>query len=162
MEDGSEPPGTEVDFAEDDTQPLSQEAITDGSIPAFQEIGSPEQDGTDPNSSFERPPPEEQRQRRSRSRRDRSSRHSKSHRKHHSSRHSKRSAREEVVYHDDYLYSGREERETSRTKVSYERETEEGEILEDGEIASDEGEETTQQAVNIRRSFEDDDEGKCL
>lgn len=159
MEETTEPPGTEVDFAENDTQPLAQDDITDGSAPVSQDAGSPEHDGTDPNSSFDKGSPSEQRQKRNRSRRGRSSKHSRSHKKHHSSRHSKRSSRQEVAYEEDYLFSPREERETRGVMTSAERDTEDGEILEDGEIASDDGVDP-EPSGEVIRSVEDDDEGK--
>lgn len=157
IEEGAEPPGTRVDFAESHTRPLVQDDITDGSAPASQDVGSAENDGTDPNSSFEKGSPSEQRQKPSRSRRDRSSKHSRSRKKRHSSRHSKRSSRQEVVYGEDYLYSGRGERGTRRTMT--ERDAEDGELLEDGEIASDDGG-IVQHSGDVGRPVEDDEEGK--
>ncbi|XP_076450914.1 uncharacterized protein LOC143286886 isoform X2 [Babylonia areolata] len=150
VEDEPDPPGTEEALAELNTQLISQHDYADESVPPPQDMDPYQNDSTDPNSSFEKRPSGE-RERRSRSRK--SSRHGRSHRKHH--RHSKRSSREEIVYDDESLYTVREERETVVAETA-EKETEDGEILEDGEIASDE--EEMPQIFNTRRSIEDEDE----
>lgn len=159
MEEATEPPGTEVEFAENNTQPLAQDDIADESAPASQDVVSPEHDGTDPNSSFDKGSPSEQHQKRSRSRRSHSSKHSRSHKKRHSSRRSKRSSRQEVAYEEDYLFSPRGERGSRNAMASAERDAEDGEILEDGEIASDDGA-MVEPSGEVIRSMEEEDDGK--
>ena len=155
MEDDREPPGTDGEVEETDTQPLDENDIAGENPQDFQEVESQDNESAGPNSSFEKPA--EHRKRHSRSHKERSSRHGRSHRKHHSSRHSKRSSREEIVYDEEYLYPDEGEKEPSRTMVK-EADAEDGEILEDGEIASDEGDDRLP-GMGVQRSM-DDDEGK--